>query len=172
MRTYEVKIKFTTPCLATWVRGSLLDERTDAVERFQRTDEGKLLFQPQWVFAAVTGSVSRGGRTLAGMNPTDFRLSTSFDAETDIFVTRSLARDGSGRDDNIEREAIMPDTQVVLTASTDDNVTPEKVDKIMYIMGKMVGLSPFGHAMGYGLFDVVEIVELDTDLSPEGTWSP
>lgn len=170
MRDFKATIEFTTPSLATWMRGDALAAREDDIDRFQRTDAGKIVFQPQWLFAAITGGILQAGPGLRDLNPSDIRIEATFDAKTGLYPTRSPSREGFGYDETVEREAILPGTRVTLDITTKDHVSLDKLRRVVITMGKLIGISPFGHAMGYGLFNLYDLIETSAETTPEGVW--
>jgi hypothetical protein len=167
MRDYTLTIEFTTPSLATWSYDT--DARSgggDCIDKFKRTSSNDILFEPVWLFAALTGGIANAGSGI-DVAPRDIQIDPVFAAETGTYHLGSTVTSPAR-----ETEAIMPGAQVSLTASTADHVTKDKLERILTVIGRIIGISPFGHSMGFGRFKVVEVKETSTDVGQEATWSP
>ena len=51
----------------------------------------------------------------------------------------------------------MPGTKVTFEALVDDLVTESALRNILTRVGRFIGLSPYGHKLGYGMFHLIDL---------------
>jgi hypothetical protein len=115
---------------------------------FQRTRTGLLVFQQSWWHSAFARGME-GVDDLRHLKPGDISVGLIVDAPTEMFQRRY------GVNRYRVHEAIMPGTIVTFTAIVDDRVTESNLKTLLNRVGKYIGLSPFGHKLGYGMFQLL-----------------
>lgn len=126
-------------------------------DRFQRDSNKKIVFQQCWFHSAFCRAIELGH--IKGMKAADIQMDLAFDAATSLYDRRY------GVDKHREHEAIMPGTSVTFEAMVADHVTESMLKQLLERMGKYVGLSPYGHKLGYGKFNVVSVAVAPSDAA-------
>jgi len=158
MKDCHFTLEFTTHVLAN--SHSPDGER----DRFQRDSDNKLIWQQNWWYSAFAQSIELAH--IRGIKAADIHMNLAVKAETADYRRRySLV----GKENCYRmHEAIMPGTKVTFEAIVADHVTESQLAMILERMGKYVGLSPYGYKLGYGKFNVTEVV-VDPSNSNEDT---
>lgn len=118
---------------------------------FQRTSTGALVFQQSWWHSAFMSGI-KGVEDLRHVKPGDICMDLQVNAPTEMYRRRY------GNNRYRVHEAIMPGTVVTFKALVGDHVTESNLKLLLDRVGRFVGLSPFGHRLGYGLFNVFDVV--------------
>ena len=136
MKEAKFELEFTSHVLAnsTNVKGQK--------DVFQRDGDDNLVFQCSWWYTALTKAIELA--RVRGVKASDISMDLTVKAPTEIYN-----RKYSG-DQYREHEAIMPGTVVTFNAMVSDNITESILRNILEKLGTYVGLSPYGHGLGYG----------------------
>jgi hypothetical protein len=118
-------------------------------DTFQRDSQNRLIFQQNWWYSAFSTTLDM--LRIRGIKPSDIFMDLTVDAQTEIYHRRY------GQNQVRVHEAIMPGTRVTFHAVVADHVTRSTLTAILERMGRFVGLSPYGHKLGYGHFNLLEL---------------
>jgi hypothetical protein len=127
---------------------------------FQRDGENKLIFQQSWWFSAFRRAIEM--EHIRNIKAGDISMDLSVDAPTEMYSRRY------GRGETRIHEAIMPGTKVTFNAVVDDSLTESVLRRILERMGRFVGLSPYGHKLGYGHFRLLELIVAPSEAATKG----
>lgn len=134
-----------------FIRHVLANGRGPNGERdvFERTSDNSLIFYQTWWYSAFAKALD--GSAVRGIKPGDISV--------DLVVAAPTAKWNRhyGEDKSRLHEAIMPGTRVTFRAEVSDKVTESNLTEILERMGRFVGISPYGHNLGYGRFKVVKV---------------
>jgi len=144
MKEAKFTIEFITHCLAV-SSGS----KKDSCEYFDRDSKDRIIWKQSWWYTALNSTISM--YKIRGVKPNDFNISLLVEAKVQIFKRRY------GQNGFRKHEAIMPGTRVTFNAVVADNVTESTLTHILEKMGDYVGVSPYGHNLGYGKFVVIDV---------------
>lgn len=149
MKTANFRIRLVTHVLAHSVN--------DAGQRdmFLKDADGKLLFSQSWFYAAFNKSIEISG--LRGVKPGDINMDLVITAPTEMYKRKY------GCNQYRTHEAIMPGTEISFDAMVADHVTKTALETILNKMGKFVGISPFGHNLGFGKFTLLSVEVAPSD---------
>ena len=134
-------ISFLTHCLAH-SPGTIPD-------RFVRSGDQILLTPAQW-HAALGRAVPLSG---VEANPADIQPELTFSAPTRLWRRRY------GADQYRTHETIWPGTEVSLRAVTQPCLSEDQLRRILTALGSFVGISPFGHRLGFGRFRLLSLTQ-------------
>ena len=143
MKNAELTVEFISHVLACGLGPN--GER----DHFQRTSTKELIFQQAWWFSAFADAIQCSN--IRGIKPNHISMQLTINAPTQIYK-RKYSR-GRYR----MHEAIFPGTKVTFKALVADHVTESNLRVILERMGAFVGISPYGHNLGYGLFSVIGV---------------
>lgn len=143
MKDVSITVEFTSHVLAN---GAGYDGQRDC---FQRDGDGKLIFQQSWWYSAFKKAIEMDH--IRHIKPSDIYMDLAVSARTDMYRRRY------GQGQIRVHEAIMPGTKVVFSAVVNDQVTQSTLKCILERMGRFVGLSPYGHKLGYGHFRLLSL---------------
>lgn len=118
--------------------------------KFQRTSDGALIFQQSWWHSAFAHATD-GVDDLRHIKPGDISMDLQVNAPTEMYKRRYSAKRFR------VHEAIMPGTKVTFSAIVDDRVSESNMHLLLDRVGRFIGLSPFGHRLGYGKFKVLDV---------------
>ena len=118
-------------------------------DRFPRDGSDNIIFQAAWFYAAFNAAIKIA--KVHGIKPGDVHMDLTVTTETELY--RRKYGDHKYR----EHEAIMPGTNVSFNAVIADHVTESNLREILDKMGRFVGLSPYGHNLGYGRFTILDV---------------
>lgn len=149
MKDASITIEYVTHCLASG------RQVKDGYDEFEKDSSGNIIWKQSWWYAALMKSIELAG--VKGIKPAHFHFNPVITAETEAYKRKY------GRDRFRTHEAIFPGTKVTFEAVVDDIVTESAVEKIFKRMGKYVGLSPYGHNLGYGMFEV-DAIEVESSI--------
>lgn len=143
MKDVSFTVEFTQHVLAN---ATAEDGRRDV---FQRDGSDKLIFQQAWWFSAFRRALEM--EHMRHIKPGDISVDLEVDAPTKNYTRRY--------GDNLTRthEAIWPGTQVTFAAVVDDRVTESNLRQLLDRIGRYIGISPYGHKLGYGHFRVLKV---------------
>lgn len=116
---------------------------------FERTSDGDLIFYQTWWYSAFSKALESAA--VRGIKPADISVALTVKAET----AKWNRHYGPGK--SRVHEAIMPGTRVTFRAEVADKITESNLTEILERMGRFVGISPYGHNLGYGRFKVVKV---------------
>jgi hypothetical protein len=144
-----------------FIRHVLANGRGPNGERdvFERDGDDALIFHQAWWYSAYSKAIQ--GAAVRGVKPGDIDMDLSVRADTAMWNRHY----GPGK--SRLHEAIMPGTQVTFQASVADRITESNLTDILTRMGKYVGISPYGHKLGFGRFRVVEVKVSPSDVAQE-----
>jgi hypothetical protein len=117
---------------------------------FQRTSDDALVFQQSWWHSAFASAIE-GVDDLRHIKPGDICMDLQVTAPTEMYKRRY------GANRFRVHEAIMPGTIVTFSAIVDDRVTESNLKLILRRVGRFIGLSPFGHRLGFGKFRLLDV---------------
>ena len=153
MTTVEITIEFLTHCL------SVGSEQCRDVSEFDKDKDGGIIWRQSWWHAALAKTIEVHG--LSSVDPAQFLFDPTVTAETARY------RRKYGYNKYREHEAILPGTRVTFRAAISGNLTVGAVADIMTCMGRFVGLTPYGHKLGYGKFKVIKVEPVKEGTSDE-----
>lgn len=144
MKEAEFTVEFNTHVLANNIHTK------DNVNIFQRnTDGSELIFQASWWYTAFNKAIQL--LKVRGVKPSDITVDLSVSAPTSIYNRRY------GRGEARDHEAIPAGSRVTFKALLADHITESTLEAILAKLGSYIGISPFGHNLGYGKFTVVNL---------------
>lgn len=144
MKDVTFEIELTTHMVAN---GTDTDGRTD---RFQRDAQGNLIFQQAWWFTAFRDAIEM--EHLRGVRPGDICMDLSVNAPDTITYDRKY-----GRGNIRKHEAVPAGAHVRFNAVVADHITESTLRRLLWRIGSFIGLSPYGHRLGYGHFNLIEL---------------
>lgn len=144
MKNARFTLEFVSHCLANG-RG-----RDNTLDTFERDSVGHLIWAFSWWYSALQKAIDGAG--LRDLKPGYINPCLTVNAKVAIFKRK--IKDNWFR----RHEAIEPGTKVTFTAVVDDAVTESSLRALLDWVGKYVGLSPYGYNLGYGRFNVLEVV--------------
>ena len=118
-------------------------------DKFPRDGANNLIFQAAWFYAAFNAAIKVA--RVRGIKPSDVHMDLTVKTPTDIYKRKY------GDNKYRSHEAIMPGTKVNFNAIVADHVTESGLREILDKMGRFVGLSPYGHNLGYGRFTLCDV---------------
>jgi hypothetical protein len=127
---------------------------------FQRDGQNRLIFQQSWWYSAFRRAMEM--EHIRTIKPGDISMDLCVEAATELYQRRY------GRGEVRTHEAIMPGTKVTFNAVVDDSVTESTLRRILERMGRFVGLSPYGHKLGYGHFHLLELIVAPSEAAMKG----
>lgn len=151
MKRATIKISVITPILANYAG----EERRNS---FSRDRDGRVVFQHTWWYTAILAAI--GQTRIRGIKPGDISISPVVEVETDRYQ-RQYGDKGTR-----DHECIPARAPVTLEAVVSDHVTKSGLSTIFEHLGNFVGMSPFGHNLGYGRFNVDSIDVAEGDHPP------
>ena len=116
---------------------------------FQRDSTNAIIFQQSWWHSAFAAALP--GTGIRHIKPYDICMDLTVDAPTEIYKRRY------GRDSYRKHEAIMPGTKVTFRALVADHVAESNLRTMLDRIGRFIGLSPYGHRLGYGKFRLLTL---------------
>lgn len=143
MKDATFTLEFTTHVLANGVGPD--GER----DRFQRDSKNRMIWQQSWWYSAFSRAIELAG--VKHIKAADISMDLAVEAPTEIFDRKY------GRDEHRKHEAIMPGTEVTFSAVVADHITESNLSLILDRLGRFVGLSPYGHKLGYGKSSVIAV---------------
>lgn len=155
MKDASFTLEFTQHVLAN----STIPDAQGRKDRFQRDSQNRIVFQQSWFHSAFCQGIELA--RVRGVKAADIHMDLTFSAPTENFNRRY------GPDKYRDHEAIMPGTRVIFNAVVGDNVTTQTLRQILERIGKFVGISPYGYKLGYGKFNVVDVVVAPSDAAQE-----
>ena len=141
MKAAEFELEFLSHVLACG------REHGEDCDVFARDRQGRIVFQPGWWYSALTKAISQSHHK--NVKAGEIVVDLVFTADTEIY-DRPF-----GRHQEVRRhECIVPGSVVKFKAMIDDRVTETAIMDILEVMGRFVGISPYGHNLGAGRFNV------------------
>jgi hypothetical protein len=144
MKDAKFTLEFVSHCLAN---GRSQDRNCDT---FDRDSEGRLIWSYVWWYSALQKAVD--GAKLSSPKPAQVNVCLTVEAPVSIYK-RKIKENWFRR-----HEAIDPGTRVTFAAVVDDVVTESSLRTLLDWVGKYVGISPYGYNLGFGRFNVIEVV--------------
>lgn len=141
MQRMTLTVEYVTHALSSGRHG---DNHYDS---FERDPADNIIWRQPWWHAAILKTIELTG--MRGLKPAYFYFEPAVKAETELFKRKY------GRDKFRMHESIMPGSKMTVKALVDDTISEEQARDLFVNMGRFVGLSPFGHNLGYGKFEVV-----------------
>jgi hypothetical protein len=145
MKTVKFTVEFLQPSLASGTRDQ-------EVSTFPRSSDGRIIFQDSWWHSALCAAL-QGTVEGAEVNASDIRMDPELDAETETYTRRY-----NGTQQR-KHECIPAGANVTFCAALASNVSMDAFHTIMDRLGRFIGISPFGHRLGYGKFKIVGGIE-------------
>lgn len=118
-------------------------------DHFQRDNNDNLIFQQSWWYSAFLTALKM--ERIKHIKPGDIYMDLVVDAPTEMYRRRY------GQNKSRMHEAIMPGTEVEFNAVVEDRVTESTLTRILERVGRYIGLSPYGHKLGYGHFHLLDL---------------
>ena len=118
-------------------------------DRFQRDSEGNIIFQQSWWHSAFAAALP--GTGIRHIKPNDICMDLTVNVLTEKYNRRY------GKDSYRIHEAIMPGEIVTFRALVADHVSESNLQILLDRVGRFIGLSPYGHKLGYGKFKLIEV---------------
>lgn len=144
MKDATIQIEFTTHCLAN---SYINNGQQDCFPKDAGT--GMLIWQQAWWYSAFTKAIEI--TKIKGIKPSDVCIDLMIKADTASYKRKY------GENNSRVHEAIFPGKQITINAIVADHVTESTLSAILTKMGTYVGLSPYGHCLGFGHFVVKKI---------------
>ena len=138
--------KFTVEFLRHVLANDTVESKRDV---FQHAGDGSLVFKQSWWYSAFSAALP--GTGLRGIKPGHICMDLIVDAKTQRYYRHY------GKGQVRVHEAIMPGTKVTFQALVEDHVTESALRTLLDRVGRFVGLSPYGHKLGYGKFLLVTV---------------
>lgn len=145
MKEMTLEIEYVTECLA-----QSHGDRKDNTDWFKRDRENNIIWCQSWWYSAITRTVEI--YEVRGVKPSMFNFCPVVETERTEVFERQYRRNQTRL-----HESIPVGTRVTFTAVVGDQITRSVAAGLFDKMGKYVGLSPYGHKLGYGKFNVVSI---------------
>lgn len=155
MKEAQFSLEFTSHVLANSTNAS------GDKDRFQRDSQDCLVFQQSWWYSAFTKAIDI--TRIRGVKPSDISMDLCVIAPTQLYK-RHYGEEGIR-----VHEAIMPATKVTFNAVVADHITESILHTILDKMGTYVGLSPYGHKLGFGKFRVLSVKVEPSDAAERYT---
>lgn len=156
MKHVEITIKFTSPMLANSLHP---EDGPDAVDTFRRDPTGAIMLQQNQIFAMLSVAKNLSGSSVR-VGSINFNL--GFTANTEVFHRRYTK-------DNMplvrKHQSVAEGVSIALQMFIPDDTETDDVQKLFAVAGAYVGLSPYGHKLGYGRFVVTGVHELDVGVT-------
>ena len=143
MKNVKFTVEFIQHVLANGIDGD--GQRC----RFQKTESGELIFQQPWWHSAFASAID-GVDDLRHIKPSDICMDLQVVAATELYKRRYQKRFRV-------HEAIMPGTKVTFNAIVSDRVSESNLRMLIDRVGRFIGLSPFGHRLGFGKFKLLDL---------------
>ena len=143
MKLAKIRIEVVSHILAKGQEGG--------PDHFARDSANRLLFQQRWWHSALSTAISLANVRL---KPGDINLALTVTADTVQYPRAYTLR---GEHHTRIHEAIPPGTVIELEAAVSDHVTQSTLEEVMDKAGKFVGMSPYGHNLGFGKFNVLAV---------------
>ena len=153
MKDCHFIVEFTTHCLAN---GTGPNGEKDV---FQRDNTNRLIFAQSWFYSAFTHAIELA--RIRGVKAADIHMNLAIKADTAMYNRRY------GEKKFRMHEAIMPGIRVTFEAVVADHVTESSLKTILDKMGTYIGLSPYGHRLGYGKFNLITVEVAPSDDSED-----
>lgn len=166
MKQASFTLEFTTHVLAN----SLSYQSKSDTDVFQRDSTGRMIWQQNWWYSAFAQSIALAN--IRGIKPSDIHMDLVVDAPVKVYERKYVDRKPKPHSDRIympkeyglpsggdryrKHEAIFPGAQIKFSAVVADHVTQSQLNTILTMMGKFVGLSPYGYKLGYGKFNLMD----------------
>lgn len=155
MKDVRFTVEFTQHVLANGVGPD------GSRDMFQRNADDKLVFQQSWWFSAFKRAIDM--ERIRGIKASEIYMDLFVDAPTEMFKRRY------GRGNTRVHEAIMPGTRVEFNAVVDDRITESTLRALLERIGRFIGLSPYGHKLGYGHFQLIDLEVAASEPATRGT---
>lgn len=126
--------------------GSDSDEGHDS---FQRDSTNAIIFQQSWWHSAFAAALP--GTGIRHIKPNDICMDLTVDTKTELYKRKY------GKDSYRVHEAIMPGTKVTFRALVADHVSDSNLRTLLDRIGRFIGLSPYGHKLGFGKFRLLDL---------------
>lgn len=135
-----------------FIRHVLANGRGPNGERdvFERDGTNALIFHQTWWYSAFSRAIETS--SVRGVKPSDIAMDLSVNAPTEKWNRHY------GPNKSRLHESIMPGTKVTFKALVADKITESNLAEILERMGRFVGISPYGHKLGFGRFKVIDVV--------------
>ena len=156
MRKISVDIQFTSPCLANAPMGD-----TITADKFDRDRNNRVLIRPNCLESAVHKTLRFS--EFGDINAHDVIIAPEIDTPTRMWSRQYMSK---GTRQARTHEIIPQDQTCTLEVAASDNVSDTQLREFLTALGKFVGISPFGHNMGFGRFSVINAVD-ETETAKE-----
>jgi hypothetical protein len=143
MKDATFTLEFVTHCLANG------REKGGDTDVFSRDSSGKLIWKHSWWYAAFSKAIKQA--KLHDVKPNQINVCLTVPAQVAVH-TRRIKETWTR-----SHEAIFPGTQVTFDATVDDAITETILETLLERVGKYVGISPWGHNLGFGRFEVIDV---------------
>lgn len=151
MKDARFELEFTSHVLANSTNAQ------GQKDYFQRDGDNNLIFQQSWFYAAFTKAIELS--RIKGIKANDISMDLTVKAATQLYNRKY------GDDNYREHEAIMPGTVVTFNAMVSDIITESTLRVLLEKMGTYIGLSPYGHNLGFGHFRVKSVTVAPSDAA-------
>lgn len=146
MRRMRATIQFTSACLAN-DPGS-----EDNVDRFDRDNHDRVIIRPNCLEASIHKSLAFV--PFKHISSTDVIIAPELEAGTAIWDRTYSSK---GQRCSRTHETIPQGSKCVLELAASEAVEPGQLEELLTAMGRFVGISPFGHNMGFGRFSLINL---------------
>jgi hypothetical protein len=149
MKEMKIEIEFVTRCLALSP-----NRREGDTDWFRKDSEGNLIWNQAWWYSAITNTAKM--YEIRSVKPSMFNF-----CPVVAVVTTEVYKRKYGSNSYRSHECIPTGTRAVFTAVVADQITESVLYNLLEKMGMYVGLSPYGHRLGYGKFTVKSVDLVD-----------
>lgn len=155
-------IRFTTPCLG--------NVRAQEVDKLNRDTEGNIIFMPSWwqrviVSAANAINLAQGLVRQISWDIVVYRARK----QVTIFDRSYTERKGSDFVHGSARhEALLVGAAVWINVLLPDGIPLDNFRSLLEAAGRYYGISPFGHRLGFGRFEVLNVKRGRTVVATDG----
>lgn len=143
MKDATFTLEFVTHCLANGRKNN------EDVDVFDRDSRGRLIWKHSWWYAALSRAIK--DTKTHGVKAGQINVCLVVDA--DVSNYRRHVKESWYR----SHEAIFPGTKVTFDATVDDSITQTMLETLLRRVGKYIGISPWGHNLGFGRFEVLDV---------------
>lgn len=150
MRKIKATIQFTSPCLANMPIGG--GEPT--ADKFDRDCEDRIIIRPNCLESAVHKTLKFS--EFEHIRASDVIIAPEIDTTTRLWK-RNYTSHGARK--SRTHEMIPQDQRCTLELAVATHVNAAQAREFLVALGKFVGISPFGHNMGFGRFTLINVVD-------------
>lgn len=159
MQEVEIILRFNRVCLGATKK----KKRGQVVFCFDRDPAGRVMFMPSSWLSCLRYAAKLTNKHHAAVKKIDWCPVISGLPRTDWRRNIFSQHDGETKCHYAVHEAFRPGDQITLSAVLPDEVTIDDFDRLLQVVGKYRGFSPFNNPQEkYGTFEVISIKKATT----------